>query len=134
MNASAFTTAIPGKAWWLRAKSETRVPYAVFTFQENGSPEYVSDGSYTQNWTMRLGVYSDQAVSDPKVIQLAAVNAINVYTVNVALRDGKILHVLPMGWDGKFAPQLRQASDVFVSGSQWSLLVNGNLAPAGGPL
>lgn len=124
----AFLTAIPGKAWFGRVDENAASPYAVFGIERGGPPEFFSDGSYLQEWTLRMGAYTDQGVQDPNAVQLAIATAINTDPTSwSALREGRVLHCLPQGWDGRFAPELRHARDVFVAGGQWTLLIEGNL-------
>lgn len=129
-NASSdFTTAVPGKAWLDRAGEIDSVPYAVFQIERTGNPEFESDGSYIQEFTIRMAVYSDVSATDPNAAQLAMADAINSNpTTWTALRDGNVMHCLPRGYDGKFDPTLRNSKDLFVSGAQWSMLVEGNLS------
>jgi len=127
---ATFETAVPGGAWFLRADENAAEPYAVFAVERAGSPEWVSDGSYLQRFTLRLGVYTSQGVTDPQAVQLASAAALNPTPTGWAtLRDGKVIECLPDGFDGRFQPVLRRARDVFVSGGQWSLLVEGNRSP-----
>lgn len=126
---TTFQATVTGKAWYARADEAAAAPYAVFTLDRAGDPEWFSDGSYLQPWALRLGVYTEQGVTVPHDAQLAAATALNAGPTNwTALRDGTVFECLPQGFDGKFAPQLRRAKDVFVSGGQWRLVVSGNRA------
>lgn len=126
---SVFGSAVPGKAWLDRADENVAAPYAVFGIDRAGAPEFSSDGSYTQAFTIRMAVYTDSG-TDPNEAQLAMADALNRNpTMWAALRAGQVMHCLPRGYDGRFAPQLRNAKDVFVSGAQWTMLVEGNLEP-----
>lgn len=123
---AAFAAAVPGGAWLERADENAPAPYAVFGVERDGPPEFCSDGSFMQGYTVRMAVYSDSG-SDPNAAQVAAAKALNADPTGwAALRDGRVMHCLPRGYDGRFEPRLRQAKDVFVSGAQWSLLVEGN--------
>lgn len=123
---SAFTTAVPGKAWLERVDETAEAPYALFSIERDGQPEFQSDGSYMQAFTIRMAVYSD-AGAGPQAVQLAMASALNADPTGWApLRDGNVMHCLPRGYDGKFDPKLRAAKDVFVSGGQWSMLIDGN--------
>lgn len=125
---AAFTNVLTGKAWFLRADEASATPYSVFTIERAGDAEFMSDGSYLQEWIVRMGAYSEQGVTPPGDVQQAMTAAMNPNpTAWDSLRDGYVLHCLPQGFDGKFAPQLRQARDVFISGGQWKLLVEGSL-------
>lgn len=127
---SAFTTAIPGKAWLERVDENAAGVYALFGIERAGEPEIESSGTYLQRFMLRMAAYSDIRTANPQTAQLAMADAINTGPTDWdPLRDGKIVHCLPRGYDGQFDPTLRQASDVFVSGSQWELLVEGNLEP-----
>ena len=127
---SAFTTAVPGKAWLDRAGEVDAIPYAVFGIERTGEPDFSSDGSYTQAFTIRMVVYSDQGATDPNAAQLAMADALNKNPTNwTALRDGGVMHCLPRGYDGRFDPRLRNAKDMFVSGAQWVMLIEGNREP-----
>ncbi|HEY1191552.1 MAG TPA: hypothetical protein VGE74_28225 [Gemmata sp.] len=124
---SAFTTAIPGGAWLERADESATAPYAVFGIEREGQPEFQSDGTYIQGFTIRMAVYSGSG-TDPNAAQLGMAAALNTDPTDWdSLRDGRVMHCLPRGYDGRFDPRLRSAKDVFVSGAQWSLLVDGNL-------
>lgn len=123
-----FQAVVTGKAWYGRAGEATATPYAVFTIERAGDAEFMSDGSYLQEWIVRMGAYTEQGETPPNDVQRAMSVAMNAGpTAWDALRDGHVLHCLPQGFDGKFAPQLRRAADVFISGGQWKLLVEGNL-------
>lgn len=126
---ATFQIAVPGKAWYLRADENAATPYSVFGIERAGEPEWQSDGSYLQEFAARMAAYSEQGAGvDPNVIQLAMAVAMNTAPTGwSALRAGRVLHCLPRGYDGRFAPQLRQSRDVFVSGAQWALLVEGTL-------
>lgn len=125
---STFNATLTGKAWFGRADENAGYPYAVFTIERAGEAEFMSDGSYLQEWTVRMGAYTEQGVSDPNAAQQAMSAAMNADPTDWdSLRDGRVVHCLPQGFDGKFAPQLRRARDVFLSGGQWKLLVEGNL-------
>jgi hypothetical protein len=125
---STFNATVTGKAWYARADENAATPYAVFTIERVGEPEYMSDGSYLQEFMVRMGAYTDQGVTDPNTVQQAMSVAMNAGPTSWnSLRDGRIVHCLPQGFDGKFAPQLRRGRDVFLAGGQWKLLVEGNL-------
>jgi hypothetical protein len=125
---TAFQAVVTGKAWFARADEAAATPYAVFTVERAGDAEFCSDGSYLQEWTVRMGAYTEQGATPPNNVQLAMAAALQADPTGWdALRDGRVLHCLPQGFDGRFAPQLRHARDVFISGGQWKLLVEGNL-------
>jgi len=118
-----------GGAWFLRAAESADSPYEVFSVDRRGEPEFESDGSYLQEWTVRAAAYSDQgAGADPNDVQLAMAGAMSADPTGwPALRDGAVLHCLPDGFDGQFSPTLRRARDTFVAGGQWRLLVSGGV-------
>ena len=121
-----FTSAVPGKAWHERVEEGAAAPYALFNIERDGQPEFQSDGSFVQAYTVRMAVYSD-ADAGPQAAQLAMAAALNADPTGWApLRAGSVMHCLPRGYDGKFDPKLRAAQDVFVSGGQWALLIEGN--------
>lgn len=128
--AAEFAAALPGKAWPDRGPDAPAGVYAVFGVERAGDPEFASDGSYLQPFSLRMAAYSPVGTADPQAAQRAMAAAINPDpTAWNALRDGKVVHCLPRGYDGKFAPELRSAADVFVSAAQWELLIEGNLEP-----
>lgn len=124
-----FAAAVPGKAWCERADENAPAgTYAVFGIERLGDPEVFSDGSYLQRFTLRVATYSDIRSADPQAAQRAVAGAINTDPTGWdSLRDGRVVHCLPRGYDGKFDPKLRAASDVFIGGAQWELLIEGNL-------
>lgn len=123
---AAFIAAIPGLSWFARADEQATEPYAVFTIEPDGTPDYDTAGLMVAKYLLRMGVYSDQGKSghDPQAIQLAMAGALPV-TGWSALRDGKVMHCLPRPFGGRFSPVLRAARDVFLSQGQWLLMVSG---------
>jgi hypothetical protein len=123
----AYLTAVPGDTLYDRGPDTTSAwPYGIFNVTAKGGPENInSDGSYLQTFTIRLAVYAVNSLTPTYPIE-QAINALNTNPTGwPALRAGNILHVLPAMWDGKYAPQLREAQDVFLIGYQWDMLANG---------
>jgi len=123
-----YKAAAPGGMWFGRANEGAAVPYGVFTLEAEGPAQRLTDGTMVQNYALRVGVYSDQGVTDPQAIQLGMAKALPV-TGWVDLRDGKVVHCLPRPFTGKFDPQLRSARDVFLSQGQWLIQVAGATTP-----
>lgn len=129
-DSGAFAAANPGGVWYARAEEGIPYPYSVFGVERAGPPEWVSDGSYTQPWTVRVAVYTATGEADPQAGQLGVGNALNTDpTAWYALRDGVVMEVLPEGFDGEFSPTLARSQDVFAAGGQWALIVEGNREP-----
>ena len=130
---AAFALALPGGAWLGRGPDEPAGAYAVFTLELDGDPEFCSDGSYTQGYVLRVGAYSyqgDGAATAPQATQSGMAAALNRDPTDWdALRDGRVLHCLPKGYDGRFDERLREGRDVFVSGGRWVILIEGDLEP-----
>jgi hypothetical protein len=128
---SGFTTAVPGKAWLDRAPdSVPGYPYAVYAITAKDEADHSSDGTYTQTLTLRLGVYTKQGSGTPNAAQIAVSSCLNGNPTGLlSLREGsgKVLHVLPAMWDGKFDPKLVQGADIFVARGQWEILIEGIL-------
>lgn len=129
---AAFRAALPGKAWLDRPPDNPAGAYAIFTLERDGTPEFFSDDTYLQGYTLRMAAYTVQAIGTvtPQQAQLAMADAINPGpTAWSPLRDGVVNLCLPRGYDGKHDPELRQGKDVFSAAAQWSLTVEGNVAP-----
>jgi hypothetical protein len=128
-----FTAALPGKAWLDRGPDEPDGAYAIFTLEKDGEPEFESDGTYLQGYTLRMAAYTvagRENTATPQEAQLAMVAALNANpTTWDALRDGRVNVCLPRGYDGKHAPELREGKDVFAAAGQWHLLIEGNIEP-----
>ena len=125
---AAFAAAVTGGLFFDRDDTDAATPYGVCGIERAGDPEFDSGGGYTQAFTVRMVVYAELAKKDANVIQLAMAAAMNTNPTGwAALRAGRVMHCLPRGYDGKYAPKLKDGKGVFVSGGQWSLLVEGNL-------
>lgn len=130
---TAFTVALPGKAWLDRGPDTPAGAYAIFTLERDGEPEWFSDGSYLQGFTLRMVAYTVQGLvvaSTPQSAALGMADALNkTPTTWDALRDGKVNICLPRSYDGKHEPQLRGGKDVFAAAGQWHMLIEGNREP-----
>jgi hypothetical protein len=130
---AAFAAALPGKAWLDRGPDTPAGAYAIFTLERDGEPEWFSDGSYLQGFTLRMVAYTVQGLvvaSTPQAVQLGMADALNKNpTTWDALRDGRVNCGLPASYDGKHEPQLRGGKDVFAAAGQWRMLIDGNLNP-----
>lgn len=128
--APRFAAALPGGAWFGRGPDEPAGNYAVFTLAAEGDAAVESDGSFTQTYGLRIGAYSYQGAAEATssaAAQLALAAALGADPTDWdALRDGRVMHCLPRGFDGKFDPAQRDGRDVFVSGGRWALLIEGN--------
>lgn len=127
----AVLAALPGGCWYERADEEADAgAYAVFGLERGGEPEWYSDGTYTVPYTLRIAAYSAQGAGDPGAVQRALAAALSVGPTEWGeLESGRVLHCLARGYDGRFSPTLRSAADVFVSGAQWALLIEGDTEP-----
>ena len=125
-----LAAAAPGGCWYLRAEEGVPYPYVVFGVDRAGASEWVSDGSYLQAWTVRVGLYTAAGEADEQAGQIGVGWALNTDPTEwFGLRDGAVFEVLPEGWDGEFTPDLARARDVFLAGGQWAVLVDGNREP-----
>jgi hypothetical protein len=131
--APAFALALPGGAWLDRGPDTPTGAYAIFSFERSGDPEWISDGTYLADFTLRIVAYAPQGAtpaSTPQAAQQAMAAAINVNpTAWAPLRAGFVNLCLPMGYDGKHDPSLRQGKDVFAAAGQWKMTIEGNLSP-----
>lgn len=123
--------ALPGGCWYGRADEQAPAgAYAVFALETAGEAEWYSDGTFTCPYTLRVAAYSAQGTGDATAIQRALAGALSVGPTGWGdLEQGRVLHCLARGYDGKFSPTLRSAADVFVSGAQWALLIEGDTEP-----
>lgn len=128
---AAVLTALPGGCWYGRADEQAPAgAYAVFALEIAGDAEWYSDGTFTCPYTLRVAAYSAQGSGDATAIQRALAEALSTSPTDWGdLEQGRVLHCLPRGYDGKFSPTPRSAADVFVSGAQWSLLIEGDTEP-----
>jgi hypothetical protein len=138
---SAFAAALPGGLHHDRGPESPTGAWGLLALERAGEPEFESDGTYLQEWTLRIVAYTVQglaadysqpqagAVGASQAAQLALAAAMNTGpTTWAALRDGRVNVCLPRGYDGKHAPELREGKDVFAAAGQWSLLIEGNRA------
>lgn len=125
---AAVLTALPGGCWNGRADEEAPAgAYAVFALEREGEPEWYSDSTFTAQYTLRIAAYSAQGSGDATAIQRALAEALSANPNDWGdLEQGRVLHCLARGYDGKFSPTLRSAADVFVSGAQWALMIEGD--------
>lgn len=130
-SSAAVLAALPGGCWFGRADEQGEPgAYAVFQLEISGDPEWYSDGTFTATYTLRVAAYSAQGTGDASAVQRALAEALSTEVTEWGdLEAGRVLHCLPRGYDGKFSPTLRSAADVFVSGAQWSLLIEGDTEP-----
>lgn len=133
-----FAAALPGGCHHDRGPDAPGGAYAVFTLALDGEPEWFSDGSYLQGYTLRVACYTPQGLradytpaqpgdgAAAQAAQLALAAALNPGPTTWApLRAGRVNVCLPRGYDGKHAPELRSGKDVFVSAGQWHLIIEG---------
>lgn len=127
---AAVLAALPGGCWNGRADEQSDGAYAVFQLELSGEPEWYSDGTFTANYVLRVAAYTAQGTGDASAVQRALADALSTSVTDWGdLEAGRVLHCLPRGYDGKFSPTLRSAADVFVSGAQWGLLIEGDTEP-----
>lgn len=127
---AAVLAALPGGCWNGRADEQSEGAYAVFALEREGDPEWYSDGTFTATYVLRVAAYTAQESGDATAVQRALADALSVDLTEWGdLEAGRVLHCLPRGYDGKFSPVLRSARDVFVSGAQWALLIEGDTEP-----
>lgn len=124
--APEIAAALPGGLFLDRGPERPAGAYAVFTLERAGDPEWFSDGSYLQAFTLRVVAYTSQDRGTPAAAQLALAAAFNPQpTPWAALRKGRVLSGMPQGYDGRHAPDLREGLDVFAGAGQWRLVVDG---------
>lgn len=127
---AVFTAALPGKAWLDRGPDQPAGDYAIFTLVPDGSAQMHSDGSYLQEYTLRMVTYTTQGTgsSTAQAKQLGMADAIAKNpTTWAALRAGRVMQCLPRSYDGKHELQLRGGKDVFACAGQWALTIDGSI-------
>lgn len=137
---AAFTTAVPGLAWFDRGPdAPTAYPYAVFRVLIGEAKVYSGD-AYVVPVVIQIGAYAPvgAAGSNPAAVQQALAACFTTSAAQDALRltalrnaGEHILSARPVTPDpSKFAPTLREARDVFVCGFAVELLCQGDRSAA----
>lgn len=134
---TAFTTAIPGQAWFERAPdTPPAYPYAVYHIKA-ANAELSFEDVYVQKFTLTIAAYvpqgSESSPSDPPGVQEALSEALVTETANatfqgIAFRNvgERILHSILLAPSGEYARQLRDGRDVFACGLTVEILIQGD--------